>query len=142
MVGAVFLSEGIQKFVYPDDLGPGRFAAIGFSHPDLLASVVGAIEITAGLLILLGWLTRLAGLATTAVMTGAIITTKIPILLGRDLGPFHVHTLETYGFLSMAHEARTDYAMLLGSLFLILVGAGPWSVDAMLHRSPKAGRGR
>lgn len=54
IVGAVFLSEGIQKFVYPDDLGPGRFARIGFSNPDLLANMVGAVEITAGVLILLG----------------------------------------------------------------------------------------
>jgi hypothetical protein len=26
MVGAVFLSEGIQKFLFPDDLGAGRFS--------------------------------------------------------------------------------------------------------------------
>jgi hypothetical protein len=65
-------------------------------------------------------------------MVVAILTTKIPILLGSDIGPFQVRTLETYGFLSMAHEARTDFAMLFGSIFLLLVGAGPLSADAML----------
>ena len=35
----------------------------------------------------------------------------------------------------MAHEARTDYAMLLGSIFLVVVGAGAWSFDAILVRT-------
>lgn len=43
------------------------------------------------------------------------------------LGPY-------YGFLSMAHEMRTDWAMLLGSLFLILAGGGPYSLNAVLTR--------
>ena len=62
------------------------------------------------------------------------MTTKIPILFGRDLGPFAVRDLDRYGFWSMAHESRTDFAMLLGSVFLLIVGAGPWSVDARLRR--------
>jgi uncharacterized membrane protein YphA (DoxX/SURF4 family) len=36
------------------------------------------------------------------------------------------------GFWAMAHEARVDYAMLLGCLFLLVVGAGPISIDARL----------
>jgi hypothetical protein len=34
----------------------------------------------------------------------------------------------------MAHEARTDWAMLLGSLFLLFAGGGPWSADAALRK--------
>jgi uncharacterized membrane protein YphA (DoxX/SURF4 family) len=34
----------------------------------------------------------------------------------------------------MAHEARTDFAMLLGSIFLLIVGAGAWSLDARLRK--------
>jgi uncharacterized membrane protein YphA (DoxX/SURF4 family) len=52
----------------------------------------------------------------------AISTTKVPVLIKS-------------GFWGRAHEARTDYAMLLGSLFLLVVGAGAWSVDAMLARN-------
>ena len=37
VVGAVFLSEGIQKFVFPATLGVGRFAKIGIPWPGLLA---------------------------------------------------------------------------------------------------------
>jgi uncharacterized membrane protein YphA (DoxX/SURF4 family) len=48
MVGSVFLSEGIQMFLYPDRLGPGRFARIGIPWPRVLAPFVGDVEIVAG----------------------------------------------------------------------------------------------
>jgi len=35
--GCIFLSEGIQKFLFPEALGPGRFAKIGLPAPQLLA---------------------------------------------------------------------------------------------------------
>ncbi len=119
MVGAVFVSEGLQKFLFPDALGVGRFAKIGIPFPTVLAPFVGTTEIACGLLVLVGLFTRFAAVPLLAVMGVAISTTKIPILLKS-------------GFWSMAHEARTDYAMLLGALFLLLVGAGPWSLDAWL----------
>jgi putative oxidoreductase len=31
-----------------------------------------------------------------------------------------------------SHEGRTDYSMLLGAIFLLCVGAGPWSLDTWL----------
>jgi len=31
-VGSVFLSEGIQKFLFPNELAAGRFIKIGFQH--------------------------------------------------------------------------------------------------------------
>jgi putative oxidoreductase len=37
-----------------------------------------------------------------------------------------------YGFWSMAHEARADLDMLLGSLYLLIEGGGRWSLDALL----------
>jgi len=134
MVGAVFLSEGIQKFLFPDSLGPGRFEKIGFSNPEFFAYFVGTFEMLSGLLILFGFLTRFAALAMLINMTVAIITTKIPILLGADLGPFQVRELDSYGFWSMAHESRTDYAMWLGSLFLLIKGGGYGSVDHKLSK--------
>jgi uncharacterized membrane protein YphA (DoxX/SURF4 family) len=123
IVGAVFLSEGIQKFLYPESIGAGRFEKIGFASPEFTAAFVAVFEIVCGSFILLGLLTRLAVLPTITIMIVAIATTKIPILLER-------------GFWAMAHEARTDWSMLLGSLFLLMVGAGRWSVDASLaHRN-------
>jgi putative oxidoreductase len=128
MVGAIFLSEGIQKFLYPGDAdrGAARFAKIGFQAPEITASFVATFEIVCGALILLGLLTRLAVLPVVAIMIVAIGTTKVPILQNK-------------GFWDMAHAARTDYAMLLGSVFLLLVGAGRWSLDGLLSGSA-AGR--
>ena len=117
MVGAIFLSEGIQKFLLPAQVGAGRFEKIGLPEPGLLAPFVGGVEIVCGLLVLVGVFTRLAVVPLLIVMSTAILTTKVPILL-QD------------GFWKMAHDSRTDFAMLLGSLFLLIVGAGRWSWDA------------
>jgi len=117
MVGLVFLSEGLQKFLFPESVGAGRFAKIGFSNPELTATIVAVFEIVCGSLIVLGLFTRLAVLPTITIMLVAIAMTKLPIL-------------RESGFWKMAHEARTDFAMLLGSLFLLIVGGGRASVDA------------
>lgn len=123
MVGAVFLSEGIQKFLYPAEVGAGRFAKIGLPAPEALAPFVASFEIACGLLVLLGFLTRLAAVPLITIMLVAITTTKVPILLAS-------------GFWKMAHEARTDWSMLLGALFLLIVGGGVWSLDASLRKGP------
>lgn len=143
LVGGVFLSEGLQKFLFPDQLGAGRFERIGFPDPAFWAGFVGVFEIVAGTLLVLGLFTRLAAIPLAIIPIVAIITTKLPILLGRNLGVFEVRRLDRYGFWSMAHESRTDLAMLLGSCFLLIVGAGAWSVDAwMEERREAAARAR
>ncbi len=119
MVGAVFLSEGIQKFLFPAGLGAGRFAKIGFESPETVAAIVAFFEIVCGSLVLVGLATRLAVIPLIVIMLTAIVSTKLPIL-------------REQGFWKMAHEARTDWCMLLGSLFLLLVGAGRWSLDSRL----------
>ena len=129
-VGVVFLSEGVQKFLFPDALGPGRFAKIGLPWPDLLGPFVGVVEIVAGLLVLLGWWVRCAALPLSIDMLVAIATTKIPILLGRGYLGFAGPSVQKTGLWSMLHEARTDLAMLCCSLFLLIAGSGAWSLDA------------
>lgn len=124
-VGAVFLSEGIQKFLFPADVGAGRFERIGLPSPETLASLVGSFEILCGALILIGLVTRLAAIPLLVVMSTAIYSTKIPILLKS-------------GFWKMAHEGRTDFAMFLGLLFLLIVGAGAWSIDARISGKQSA----
>src|SRR5918995_3510827 len=108
LVGAVFLSEGIQKFLFPDQHGVGRFVKIGLPVPDLLGPFVGTFEIVCGSLVLLGLLTRLAVIPLLVVMAVALATTKWPILAAQ-------------GFWHIAHEARTDWSMSLGALFLLVV---------------------
>jgi len=133
MVGLVFVSEGVQKFLFAAELGAGRFERIGFAQPNV-AYLVACVEVTCGVLLVLGLLTRLAAIPLIIVMLTAITTTKLPILLGHDLWGFQVRKLSEYGFWAMAHEARTDWAMLLGSVFLLIVGAGRFSIDARLFR--------
>lgn len=121
MVGTVFLSEGIQKFLYPAIRGAGRFEKIGFPNPEFLGTFVGSVEVVCGALILSGLLTRLAAIPTFIIMLVAIATTKIEIL-GND------------GFWTMMHASRTDWAMVLGSLFLIIKGGGNWSIDTYIQQ--------
>jgi uncharacterized membrane protein YphA (DoxX/SURF4 family) len=134
LVGWVFLSEGIQKFLFPAALGAGRFAKIGIPWPEAMGPFVGSVEIVGGLFLLLGLLTRLASFILLINISVAILSTKIPILLGHGYWLFNLPDLKSYGFWSMAHEARTDLSMFLGLLFLLIVGAGSWSADRKLLR--------
>jgi uncharacterized membrane protein YphA (DoxX/SURF4 family) len=132
-IAFVFITEGIQKFVYPEALGAGRFAKIGIPAPDAMAQFVGGVEIAAGLLVLLGLATRLGAFALVIDMIVAITSTKLPILLGHGFWGFASPAGHT-GFWAMSHEARTDIAMLLGCAFLVAVGAGTMSIDHQLAR--------
>jgi uncharacterized membrane protein YphA (DoxX/SURF4 family) len=122
MVACVFLSEGIQKFLFSDSLGVGRFIKIGIPAPEILAPFVGFVEIICGVLILLGLFTRFATIPLIIDMLVAFSTTKIPILLEK-------------GFWAMAHEARTDWSMILALIFLLIVGSGRWSLDDLRTRT-------
>jgi putative oxidoreductase len=88
-------------------------------------------------LIIVGLFTRLAAIPLIVIMVVAIVSTKVPILLGHEFLIFHLPKLARYGFWSMAHEARDDFCMLLGSIYLLIEGAGAWSLDAMI--TSKAG---
>ncbi len=128
----VFLPEGIQKLAFADILGAGRFANIGIPYPDLMGPFVGAVEIFCGSFIVLGLFTRLAAIPLIVIMIVAIVSTKLPILLGHEFWIFHFPKLPRYGLWSMLHEARVDFDMLLGSVYLLIQGGGAWSVDAAL----------
>ncbi len=121
LVGSVFLSEGIQKFLFADELGVGRFTKIGIPAPEIMAPFVGTVEIVGGVLLLAGLFSRLAAVPLLISMLVAIATTKLGLLT-------------TKGFWVMAHEARTDWSMILSLLFLLIVGAGPLSLDHHLTK--------
>lgn len=138
LVGAVFLTEGIQKFLFPGELGVGRFTKIGIPWPDVSGPFVGAAETICGALLIVGLLTRVAAAVLLIDISVAIVSTKVPILLGHGFGPFSLPKLPRYGFWSMAHEARVDFSMWLGSLFLILTGACRLSLDALFAQRSRA----
>ena len=104
IVGLVFLSEGIQKFLFPELVGAGRFEKIGFANPEFSAAFVASFEIVCGVLMLIGLSVRAAAIPLLIIMITAITTTKIPILMEK-------------GFWQMAHESRTDFSMTLLIVF-------------------------
>jgi putative oxidoreductase len=128
LVGWVFVSEGIQKFLFADSLGVGRFAKIGIPWPQVMAPFVGVVEIVCGSLLLIGLMTRLATVPLLIDISVALYSTKIV-------------TLAKNGFWGTLHEARTDVSMLLGLIFLLLVGAGAWSLDGWLTERRSAAHG-
>jgi putative oxidoreductase len=128
LVGLVFLPEGLKKFLFAEQWGAGRFARIGIPAPAAMAHFVGAVEIVFGLLLLVGLLTRLAAVPLLIDIAVAIATTKISLLWRATAVSAKV------GFWSMQAESRTDFAMLMGLVFVLLAGAGPLSLDASLSR--------
>ncbi len=111
IVGLIFLSEGVQKYLFPELVGTARFEKIGFSDPAFWAYFTGAFEILCGIFVLLGWFTRMASIPLLIIMVTAFITTKWPILTDK-------------GIWSFAHEYRTDFAMTFLLIWLLIYGAG------------------
>jgi uncharacterized membrane protein YphA (DoxX/SURF4 family) len=124
IVGLIFLSEGIQKHLFPELVGTGRFEKIGFAYPAFWAYFTGTFEIICGSLVLLGLSIRFAAIPLFIIMMTAFVTTKWPILTDK-------------GFWAMAHEYRTDFAMTLLLVYLFIYGAGKWSLDSIIHKPSK-----
>ncbi len=120
IVGVVFLTEGILKFVEPGELGVGRFAHIGLPIPGILAPMVAVVEIMAGAATILGIYAGDAALALLVIILVAIVTTKISILLGHPLWRFQAPHPDRYGVLGFLHEARTDLCMLFGCVAILI----------------------
>ena len=120
VVGGIFMSEGIQKFLFPAERGPGRFIEeTPLPDPVFFGYLTGGFEIVCGVLLLFGLFTRLAAIPMIVGMIGAEIFTKVPVLL-QD------------GVWMYLHEARNELSQLFGAVFLLIVGAGAWSLDKRL----------
>jgi len=124
VVGLIFMTEGIQKYLFPELLGTGRFLKIGFIDPAFWAYFTGAFEIVCGTLIVIGRLIRLSSIPLFIIMIVAFVTTKWPILVDKGFWPF-------------AHEYRTDFAMTLLLVFLFIYGSGKWSSRPKASQPPK-----
>lgn len=136
-VGWVFVCSGVLKFLF-ENQGPLRFAKIGLAAPTGLAYFVGGAEVVCGALLMVGFLVRLAALPLVVDMLVAVATTKIPLLFGA--GPEPVAAAPRTGFWAFAYQSRLDLTMLTACLFLVITGAGLWSLDALLSRRRWEGR--
>lgn len=117
-VGLIFSTQGLLKYTDPN-MGVVRFTKIGFPFPYFTAHFVGFFEMLCGVLLLVGFATRLAAIPLIIVISTAIATTKIPELFRAS-----------QGFWFMVSDARADFAMLCSLLFLLIAGAGDVSLDA------------
>jgi putative oxidoreductase len=121
LVGLVFLSEGIQKFIFPELLGPGRFEKIGFADPVFWAYLTACFEIFCGLMVIFGVYVRVTLIPLLIIMIVAFFSTKMPLLLQKGFWPF-------------AHEYRTDFAMTISLIILLMKGAGFYSFDFRMQK--------
>jgi len=122
ITGLIFISEGIQKYMIVTMLGPAYFEEIGFGRPMFWSYFTGTFEILCGILILIGFLTRLASIPLFIIMVTAFFKTKLPLLLSD-------------GFMTFAHEYRIDFALTLLLIMMFIYGAGKWSADSKILNS-------
>ena len=126
IIGLIFISEGIQKFLYIEALGPGFFRELGFSNHLFWANFTGVSEILFGALILLGLLTRLSSIPLLIILATAFFTTKLPVLM-------------TKGIWTFFHQNNADFALVMLLIVLIIYGGGKWSVDSYIWEHPSVG---
>ena len=124
IVGLIFISEGIQKYLFLQILGPAFFKEIGFMHANFWAYFTGAFEISCGILILFGLFTRIVSIPLLIIMITASITTKLPLLA-------------TKGFWTFAHEYNIDFSLTVLLILLIIYGGGKWSFDSRALKAKK-----
>ncbi|MBN2667234.1 MAG: DoxX family protein [Bacteroidales bacterium] len=124
IVGVIFVSEGIQKYLIVSLLGPSYFQDIGFGHAMFWSYFTGTFELLCGLLVIAGLFTRLATIPLLTIMIIAYFTAKLPVLIDK-------------GFLSFAQVYRIDYALTILIVMLLIYGGGRWSADLRILRSPK-----
>jgi putative oxidoreductase len=122
IAGLIFISEGLQKYLFLQLYGPGLFQEIGFGHASFWAYFTGAFEILCGILILFGLFTRLASIPLLIIMITAFITTKFPLIANK-------------GFWTFLHEYNTDFSLTILLILLIIYGGGNLSVDLKFLQS-------
>ena len=135
MAGGVFLWEGILKFVFANQ-GVGRFTKLGIPAPALTAHFIGILEIVGGMLIIAGFLTRLIAVPFIIEMIVAMLSTKISMYFGTSPLPLPPVPPQI-GLWAVLHEIRSEYAQIMVVIFLLIVGPGRWSLDALLLRREK-----
>jgi putative oxidoreductase len=117
VAGAIFVAHGAQKlFTFGLAGVTGAFAGMGIPMAGVVAPLVALLEFFGGLALVVGLLTRLAGLGLALNMLGAVVI----VHLGAGL------------FLPNGYEFALS--LLGASTLLALTGAGTYSVDALIAR--------
>ncbi len=113
-IGGIFAAHGAQKlFVYGIEGVSGAFGGMGIPMPGITGPLTGVVELAAGLALVVGLMTRLAGLGLAVIMLGAISFVHIKA-----------------GFWA-PNGVEFPLALLAGATTLALPGAGRYSLDAV-----------
>lgn len=115
VLGLIFAVHGLQKFQGGISNIAGYFESLGI--PGFLAYVVAIIELVGGILIILGFGTRIIGTLLAIVMIGATITAKL------DIGFIGANGLAGY---------ELDLALAAMAVFFAFAGADKYSVDQVI----------
>ena len=111
-VAAVFINHGRQKlFVYGFAGVTGAFTQMGVPFPGVMGPLIGLLEFFGGIALVVGFLTRLLGVAFALDMLGAILLVQLK-----------------KGFSGY----ELEFLLLAASVALFLTGGGRFSVDAFL----------
>jgi putative oxidoreductase len=113
-VATIFIRHGAQKlFVFGFAGVTGAFTQMGVPAPGLMGPFIGLLEFFGGISLLIGLLTRLFALGFVCDMLAAILLVQ----LKRGFSGYEL-----------------EFTLLVSSFALVLMGAGGFSVDALLDR--------
>jgi putative oxidoreductase len=123
LIAIIFVSSGIEKFM---DLGQtaSALASKNLPYPDVLAALTATLELAGGLLIILGWQTRIFALALAAF--SAVAAYFFHDFWNLPAEPQHTDM--------MIHFMK-NISIIGGFLMLCAVGAGRYSLDGPCIRS-------
>jgi putative oxidoreductase len=110
-IGVIFVQQGYLKLFVSRAIFLKLFPSWGF--PAYFAYIAGGLELLGGILLILGLLTRIAGLLFAVEMAIALVIVHIPHGGWRDV-----------------HATGLVLLLSTGSFVLAALGAGRWSVDA------------
>jgi putative oxidoreductase len=128
LLGLLFLSTGVMKFVVPDLRAAfsGQLTAAGIPFHSLNLWIVPAAEIGVGVLFILGFLSRLASLFAIAMM---MVATYVHLVVDDP-------TL----FPLQPEKPIVPAIVIALCLYLLWIGSGSWSLDLRGKPGPSFSR--
>jgi putative oxidoreductase len=130
MIGYGFMEHGLAKLARGSDNFTGILQALGVPMPHLMAWATILVEIFGGAAVLLGAFVTLASIPMAIVLLVAIITVHIP----NGFSSIKLQSVTAAGAHFGQPGYETDLLYLAGLAVLVLIGAGPFSVDAAIRR--------
>ncbi|MBN4066627.1 DoxX family protein [Simkania negevensis] len=120
--GVLFILEGWHKFA--DISGTASFfQELGFTYPTLMVLLTASVELLGGILLLVGFFTRIAA-----------IFLIITMIIAAIMAPSHAHFLGYSSGQTETFLAQIPLTFAYACFVTFLFGAGKWSLD---HRITK-----